>query len=152
MISGYFDIKRDMQFSCFCEGCLVGKTANEQSLDPRYCQSCYEILLKEAELLDGRRRPAWIPKDSQATTRTLQKPSLKPVEGRQKCPKAVPAPQIGSAPGTVPFPIEQVRLWHDEGLSVRVITKRLNEQGIMVGRSTVHRAIMKDSQTVLSGF
>ena len=65
------------------------------------------------------------------------------------CPKAVTAPKIGGEDGTAPFPIEQAMSWHDGGLSVRAITKRFNEQGIMVGRSTIHRAIMKGSQTVL---
>jgi hypothetical protein len=79
-MTGYFSIKMDMTFPCFCSACLVGKTANEQSPDPRYCQSCYEFLLKEASLLDGSRRPAWIPKDTQAITRTLLQPSAETLQ------------------------------------------------------------------------
>ncbi|MFC2032746.1 hypothetical protein ACFLUS_05270 [Chloroflexota bacterium] len=50
--------------------CLDDKHVVEQSPDPRYCQGCYELLLKEAELLPVKKRPGWIPKPHQ----TPQKP------------------------------------------------------------------------------
>jgi len=41
------------------------------SPNPRYCQGCYEFLLKEAEMLTERRitrRPDWIPSQPKQTT------------------------------------------------------------------------------------
>jgi len=50
----YFSIERDVRIvnegGLFCQVCLVGKPPTEASPDPRYCQNCYEFLLKEAEL------------------------------------------------------------------------------------------------------
>ena len=51
-----FDIKHDIEIEnaggFFCEACLVGKPADEQSPDPCYCQGCYDLLNaeKKAEL------------------------------------------------------------------------------------------------------
>jgi DNA-binding NarL/FixJ family response regulator len=40
----------------------MDKKHSEMShIDHRYCQGCYDLLLKEAEMLTGGRRPAWIP-------------------------------------------------------------------------------------------
>lgn len=48
----YFDAKRDSSIinagGFFCSGCLVGKPQSEASPDPRYCQVCYQFLLKDA--------------------------------------------------------------------------------------------------------
>lgn len=66
VMPNYFDIKRDPEIEkaggFFCEGCLVGKPAVEQSPDPRYCQGCYDFLLDEATLLPAGKRPKWVPK------------------------------------------------------------------------------------------
>ena len=63
---GYFSALRDRVAveagGCFCHACLTGKPSPEQSPDTRYCQQCFEFLLKEAALLDGR-KPSWIPRD-----------------------------------------------------------------------------------------
>jgi len=46
----------------FCESCLTGKPAGEQSPDPRYCHSCFKFLLNEAALLSlSRGKPGWGP-------------------------------------------------------------------------------------------
>ena len=54
MSENYFDIKGDLEVinasGFFCHACVVGKPAEEQSPDPRYCFGCYELLLKEAGL------------------------------------------------------------------------------------------------------
>ncbi len=68
MPSGYFSTKRDTEIVAaggfWCFACLVGKPAVERSPDPRYCQSCYEFLSKEAETLKagGQRVGDWKPK------------------------------------------------------------------------------------------
>ena len=65
MNSNYFSAARDRAIieagGFWCHACLVGKLASEQSPDPRYCQGCYEFLLKEAELLGRVKKPSWAP-------------------------------------------------------------------------------------------
>ena len=69
MGENYFDIKGDLEIintvGFFCCACVVGKPAEKQSPDPRYCQDCYALLLKEAELLPVRKCPEWMPKPYQ---------------------------------------------------------------------------------------
>ncbi len=47
--SPYFSIERDKTYPFFCEACIVGKPETEISQDSRYCQVCYDFLLKEAK-------------------------------------------------------------------------------------------------------
>ena len=51
-----------MDDSFFCNTCLTDRSTDVLSPDPRYCQGCYDFLLKEAELLPQSKRPKWIPK------------------------------------------------------------------------------------------
>ena len=64
--SGYFESKRDKETinagGFFCFGCLTGKPASKLSPDPRYCQGCYDLFLKEAEMLSPGRRSQWAPR------------------------------------------------------------------------------------------
>jgi len=60
-MNNYFDIERDNLLPCFCQACLVGKPVDDMSPDPRYCQSCYDFLLKEAEIDSSRRQANWKP-------------------------------------------------------------------------------------------
>lgn len=50
----------------FCHACLEDKPVTEASPDPRYCQGCYDFLVKEAEMLLEGKHPAWIPKPQKA--------------------------------------------------------------------------------------
>ncbi len=64
-----FDITKDIAIEqaggFFCEACLTGKPANEQSEDKRYCRGCYNFLLDEAALLPTTRgKPGWVPSQS----------------------------------------------------------------------------------------
>lgn len=49
----YFDSRRDAEVitagGFFCQACLVGKPAEERSVDSRYCQGCHEFLKEETE-------------------------------------------------------------------------------------------------------
>ena len=44
-----------------CQSCLVGKSLDDQSPDPRYCQFCFEILLEEVKETPIRGRQGWQP-------------------------------------------------------------------------------------------
>lgn len=46
----------------FCHACLMDKPDAEKSPDPRYCQYCFDVLKKEAELLQPGKYPNWVPK------------------------------------------------------------------------------------------
>ena len=47
------DIKTVEDGGFFCQACLVGKDKAAMSLDPRYCQDCYDVL-REAMKTDMR--------------------------------------------------------------------------------------------------
>jgi len=66
LIMTQFDIKRDIEIEnsggFWCHGCLIGKLADEQSDDPRYCCDCYKFLLTESTLLpEKQKKPGWVP-------------------------------------------------------------------------------------------
>lgn len=48
-----FDIVRDIKTTedggFFCQACLVGKDKATISLDPRYCQDCFDVLREAME-------------------------------------------------------------------------------------------------------
>jgi len=61
-----FDTNRDKeeveQGGFWCYGCLIGKPANEQSDDPRYCHGCFKFLVDEAVLLpEKQKKLGWVP-------------------------------------------------------------------------------------------
>jgi len=60
-----FDIKKDIEIEnsggFWCHGCLVGKTASDQSDDPRYCHGCFKFLSDEALLIEKHKKPGWVP-------------------------------------------------------------------------------------------
>lgn len=61
-----FSIKQDIEIEkaggFWCQGCLIGKPAGEQSDDPKYCHECFKFFLDEAELLpETRGKPYWVP-------------------------------------------------------------------------------------------
>ena len=73
MTDNYFDIKRDNELIAagshfWCEACVVARPLVEQSPDPRYCLSCFDVLKVEAEM-QPTRRVAWMPRIVKKTTR-----------------------------------------------------------------------------------
>lgn len=46
----------------FCHACLEDKLADENSPDPRYCQWCYDFLLKEAGMDSSWSKKDWVPR------------------------------------------------------------------------------------------
>ncbi len=156
MTANYFDIKQDKQFPCFCQACLVDKTATKLSPDPRYCQGCYDFLTKEAELLDGR-KPTWVPKDSQSITRTPLEPYCKPLQPASGVGHNYIDTLIGSGiMSTVEskkddgkrgrkqkvLPRELIKQWSGEGMGSKAIASKLsNELGIKVSYKTIQRLL-----------
>jgi len=93
-----FDSSRDKKLIAagthfWCEAwCLVARPINDQSRDPRYCQSCYDFLRKETEVLHPSRKPSWVPRPQKS-------------EAKNQCPNqwggALFTPPAESDSGTV---------------------------------------------------
>lgn len=137
----------------YCQACLMDKPASEASPDPRYCLSCYDFLLQEAEMLPSRTRPAWIPlkgkighqktalvsRDSSVNMSTVNnkksavdiiQPSVAKVTRGKRGPKQKALPQ------------ELIKQWTGEGMGSKAIASRLNrELGIKVSYKTIQRAL-----------
>jgi hypothetical protein len=151
--ANYFDIKQDKQFPCFCQACLVDKTASELSPDPRYCQGCYEFLKAEAEMLPATKRPSWRPKTQQkgqekaipvsqdvvSNMATVKDKKSKvaiihPTDATRTLPKRGPKHKA--------LPVELITQWASEGMGYKRIAARLKvEHGIEVGFRTVARVV-----------
>ena len=156
MPSNYFDIKRDMAIvkadGFFCQTCLVGKPHSEQSPDPRYCQGCYDFLLKEAEMLPRNKRPAWIPKRKTAPKKQYQ---VSQVGGRnmstlesKKVEVDIIPPSVSSVkaskrgPKHRRLPEALIKQLAGKGMGSKAIATRLSsEHGITVSYKTIQRLL-----------
>lgn len=94
----HFSIKGDSELISkgthfFCLGCLCSRPITDMSLDIRYCLPCFEFLLKEAEPLQGRKKPDWVPEVTDNPTKTTDsQPDGQ--EGVSKISKPITTPPI----------------------------------------------------------
>lgn len=155
--SGYFDIHEDIEIEradgFFCEACLVGEPRDDMSPDPRYCQSCYEFLLKEAEMLRGTtKRPMWIPKPQKGRKRQYQVSSVgdrimstlddKKFEVDIINPPAMSRARGKRGPKHRRLPEDLIRQLADEGMGSKAIAAKLKaDYGIVVSYKTVQRVL-----------
>jgi hypothetical protein len=143
----------------FCHACLEDKTASEQSLDPRYCQGCYEFLLKEAELLSNNKRPKWIPK-TQPQNATIQATKAK-ITGKEqyhvsedvvlnmstlestKSTVDIIRPRVGKrGPKKIELPEGRIKEMSRAGMGSKAIAGRLKaEFGIHISYKTIQRLL-----------
>jgi hypothetical protein len=153
---GYFSTERDREIEeaggFWCHACLVSHSATEQSPDPRYCQGCYDFLLKEAEILPKTKHPAWIPKPEKAGKKqyqvsrvgdgimsTLENPKnevdiIKPPVSPRKQPKRGPKHKD--------LPLELIMQLAKEGIGSKSIAARLNaEHSVKVSYKTIQRVL-----------
>ncbi len=143
----------------FCHACLVDVHNYLMSPDPRYCQQCYDLLVKEAENLSGNKRPKWIPKAGKAPENVI------PVAGHQDGimsivedgnfsmdiikPTDASKPVGKRGPKHKPLPQELILQWAGEGMGSRAIASKLrNELGVKVCYRTVQRALSGDRKVV----
>lgn len=158
----HFDLKRDIAVTgddgFFCEACLVDKPAAEKSPDPRYCQLCYDFLLKEVETITGCLHANWkpqrgtkpippIPQNGGGVLSTVEskKPEVSDHQIEEKRHEIQTRHIIPLGRPSADLPMDKVLSWRrDEELGVRAIAKRLNSQGFKVSRMAVHRAIKKE--------
>ena len=67
------------------------------------------------------------------------------IEWKSECPKSDMRPIIPLGRPPLDLPIEKIFKMHSQGLGVRAIVKRLRDEGIQISRSTIHRAMKKET-------
>ena len=150
--NGYFNIQGDNIYPFFCQACLVGKPLDDASPDSRYCQGCYDYLLKEADMLSSGKCPKWIPKTKHIGKKKAEKliPVSQHTEGimatvnDKKSEVAKIKPTVrnnGRGRKQKQLPIELIMKLADESMGSKRIASRLNAEGIEVGFRTVARII-----------
>jgi hypothetical protein len=124
----------------YCHACLEDKAAKDMSSDSRYCQSCYDFLLKEAELLIERgvtRRPYWWPVMPETLPGHTSEPFGEAVAGQNSCNKIqTRGNHHGAGRPRADIPLEKVMAMHSEGMTLRAIASVLK-----VSHMTVRRAL-----------
>jgi len=151
MMEGQFNIKRDISIvnngGFFCEACLVGKAPEEQSIDPRYCQSCYDFLMEEAKQVTRWKTPEWVPV---VPRETFRKPVQSVLEGNRS---------VGNGDRhTVKMstlkrgyykkknlPEDYIRQLADDGMGSKAIATKLEtEHDIAVSYKTIQRILSSE--------
>ena len=137
----------------FCHACLDDKPATEASPDPRYCQSCYDFLAKEAELITGGKRPAWIPLNSKIGH---QKPiqvsgdvalNMSTVVSKKSevdiiHPPVAKVTREKRGPKKKSLPRELIKQWAGESMGSKAIATRLKaEHRVVVSYKTIQRIL-----------
>ncbi len=147
--NGYFSAKRDREIinngGFPCRACLVGKLPSQQSPDPRYCQGCYDLLLKEAEMDTNRHRCDWKPiRPDDKPEIELQKhahvvqgvrTNMSTLESEIITVDIIQPPVAIRAVNTrgpkhKPLPLKLIKQWADEGKGSKAIATCLRKQGI----------------------
>ena len=154
-MSSQFDIAKDCavvaQGGFFCRACLTGKPAREQSPDPRYCQGCFVFLADEAALLPPGKGGRWIPRGCRQVD-PGPGPRM-PSTARNTSEDTVAETDIGAAPLPAPvailqrgrraleLPVDEIRVLVGQGVSLREISRLLEQRGIVVSPATLSRRL-----------
>ena len=145
-----------MSDSFFCHTCLVDKPDEEQSPDPRYCQSCFTLLAAEAGTLPAKTRiPDWVPR-GYTGEKVQEKVAVVPWQGtlnmstsaEKKIEVDIIPPGVFTrtlskrGPKEKPLPLGLIRQWVAEGMGSKRIASRLSaEHGITVSYKTIQRLL-----------
>ncbi len=141
----YFDIERDKQFPCFCQGCLVGKTETEMSQEnTRYCLECQPSIEKEYSLLSRQKRRQIEPSNVAHIENGTDKPKTK--MSTLNSPSAeVDNFRPTGRPKTYkkrPLPDGKIKQLHKGGMGPKAIATQLKrQQGIDVSYKTIQRVL-----------
>jgi hypothetical protein len=113
--------------------CLVGRTADEQSPDPRYCQGCYDFLLQEIEINP---KGSWKPKKPGELTESHSEGSDKPYNEQETATNPV-IEEIDMV-GDVIVKIQELAT---RGKSTRQIAAMLQDRGLKLSHMTIARRL-----------
>ena len=152
----YFDIEQENELIAsgshfWCTGCLYARPLDDQSPDPRYCQSCFDILTAEAKLLPPKARsPSWVPKIQgekgadvpQHPTQIMHTTNGDKIPSVHNSSRGPVSTRGKRGPKHKLLPIELISQWAGEGIRSKAITSRLKrELDIKVHYSTIQRIL-----------
>lgn len=130
MVQAYFDIHRDIQFPCFCQACVVGKTESEMSQDdPRYCLAC-ETLMKQDS--DNPNTHTDVYQNLPCYSATEQQEDVIMVQPKKARPCGRPRKELPSG---------LIQELSEQGLSIRQLVDELKTQDKLVSIMTVSRVL-----------
>ena len=149
-----FDCVRDKKLIAdsthfLCSACLVARPVEDRSYDQRYCQRCYDFLLKEVEL-GGHQKATWRPKTPQdeATSAVPKLPTWNTMLGRNNEVMAHTNKGNGghcSGRPSLGLPVERIKSLAEQKVKVAEIIQQLHGENIKVSRRTVYRVLSKKS-------
>lgn len=159
-ISGYFDTRRDRALITagghfLCGGHLSAVPVTDRSQDPRYCQQCYDFLLKEAALLPETKGPKWVPKKPKIEALKsipvpgqpsgIMHPTNQPENHRvRNSPPDPDNPALKRGPKFRELPEDLIIQWASAGAGSKKIAMRLKrELGIEVDHTVILRRLQR---------
>jgi hypothetical protein len=163
MTTELFNIERHNQLIAekshfWCESCLIAKALSDQSPDERYCQSCYDFLFGEADILQEKNSlafritsPDWLPQDGRKSNFSpLKTPTPIPnhsqnlsTSKKEKITVDIFQPRTRKrGPKKMELPEKKIREMSKAGIGSKAITGRLRaEYGIHVSYKTIQRLL-----------
>jgi hypothetical protein len=121
----------------WCRTHLTYRPKSERSPDARYCQACYDFLTKEAEMLDSKRRPDWIPDP-------VKYPVSNALQELRNCDKAGKGTIMGDGVCHTPELTDYIKKLSRGGLGCRKIAAMLqNEKNVVISYRTAARILSK---------
>ena len=139
-------------FWCYIH--LADLSFEKQSPDPRYCQECYKLLLREIEdmkSLGNHHKPWWIPKT--ANEKNVQAvehlaPNMSTLNRQKttvdKLDPPMPArPIVHPGPKSMALPLDRIVKLAADGVGSKLIARQLNADGIKVSYKTIQRLLKK---------
>jgi len=140
----------------YCKACLMDKVEADMSPDDRYCQDCYEFLLKEAEMLTGHQRADWRPRAAVARRESEAKltPPISQIGGGIMStldslkntvdiiqPSVTIRAIVKRGPKHRQLPEDLIRELASEGMGSKAIALRLRTEGVTVSYKTIQRLL-----------
>ena len=142
----------------WCYTHLQDLPLEKQSIDKRYCQQCYEILVKAlADLKEAgdRHKHWWAVQD-----RRHGNDRIVPVQGQpthnlstsngqhstvDKLDPSVPIrPIVHPGPKNMALPLDRIAKLAVEGMGSKLIARQLNAEGVSVSYKTIQRLLYKE--------
>lgn len=162
----FFSAERDKEVEkaggFWCHACLVSHPADRQSPDPRYCQRCYDLLLKEAEkdnthwggdwrpLLSSHKpletplKVAQVSESMQRIKSTLESSKIEADKTQPSVAVETPSKHSGSKRGRKPkeLPEDLIARLAGKGMGSKAIASQLKaHHNITVSYKTVQRIL-----------
>jgi hypothetical protein len=138
----------------WCYTHLADLSFEKQSPDPRYCQECYKLLLREIEdmkSLGNHHKPWWIPKTAnEKNVQAVEQlaPNMSTLN-RQKTtvdkldPPMPVRPIVHPGPKSMALPLDRIVKLAADGVGSKLIARQLNADGIKVSYKTIQRLLKK---------